>query len=919
MTIIAKKLMGGGKSLSYLVIALAALAAVQSAWGADYAQYHWIGKGDGYWETDVNWESGTTTTEKYRGHHFDKAAETKIVKFSTVNEADGRIAIEGVDNGSSDEDPYVFLADDNDSGVKLKGVSSDFEIGNWKQGHLHILRGTYKCAAVKAGNSENNGKVPLVIGGGGAGINATLSATYTGDAVIVQKGMVKVLANGTLNCSGIFKVGPTSGLTGEVLVDGGMVSSEQDFCIYRGALTIDSGSLEVAPGKWMAFYKSNNANTVTLNGGTLTISEFGRKDDGTGTIVFNGGTLVANRNSTVANKGLIYSAITVKVMERGGTINTGGFTVDINAALSEDPSSTGGGMTFKGGGIVKLASGNTYKGNTTVELGTTVHVKSASDIPGGIAVTPPETTLAEDVYTLITIEEEGTSAADLLFKVVAPENVTLRLSSDEKSVLCIYGYPPNTWIGGASGSLSVASNWSLGSVPNSGDNCVIGNAETTANLENPEGSTFAPASITFPANSKVVTIYGDAAITGIEAITNLSESAHIFNCAVEGEVIDFYNDFNRCEFRGGITLKTPSFGGGESNKARGLVGNWCFTGDWTPAIYNCVGVNDNSESKSSVTVKGKLLNPKDLSIESGSVVTAATMKAEEGNLYSAYDNNGRLVITGKVEIATTQDFRWLREDSQNGVIIVGGIVFKTDKWPWLNAKTLVVGKDGINFDSEYNNTLRFSNSAGPKLYARDETLTLGAGYERKTQMYAINTGTTLTICTTQFESEDAATVYVNGKISNKNGGSSWSGGMAVTGKGTLVFNSQSTFSGGLVVSDTAIVKVSANCTPGTGAITLGARTTLALTATSREFITPHLANELKLPMEGVATIRIDGVRLRSGEHQIAFVASGSGTADNVVFDATSDAFKGRKYSWYIDDSGYLVLNIQSSGTVIIVR
>ena len=902
---------GGVKTSSYLVIALAALAAVQSAWGADYAQYHWTGKGDGYWETDVNWERGTTTTQAYRGHHFDKAAETKIVKFSTDNKADGRIAIEGTDNDSSDEDPYVFLADDNDFGVELKGVCSDFEIGNWKQGHLHILRGTYKCAAVKAGNSENNGNVPLVIGGGGAGTNATLSATYTGDAVIVQKGMVKVLANGTLNCSGIFKVGPTSGLMGEVLVDGGMVSCEQDFCIYRGALTIDSGSLEVAPGKWMAFYKPKDANTVTLNGGTLTISQFGRNDDGTGTIVFNGGTLVANQNSTVAERGLIYSAITVKVMERGGTINTGGFTVDINAALSEDPSSTGGGMTFKGGGIVKLASGNTYKGNTTVELGTTVHVKSASDIRGGIAVTLPETPV-EDVYTLIVIDDEGAFDENIWNDDDVPPGATLRLSGDGKSIFCIYGNPANTWVGGPSGSLNEATNWSLGIVPSSGDNCVIGNAETTANLENPVESTFAPASITFPANSKVVTISGDAAITGIKAITNLSESAHIFNCAVEGEEIDFYNDSNRCEFRGGITLTTPSFGGANSNKARGLVGNWCFTGNWTPDTCNCVGVNDNSGS--SVTVEGELLNPKDLTIMPGSIVTAATMKATGGNSYSAYENNGRLVITGMMEVEATSDFLLARTDTENATIIVGGIVFKTDKWPWLNAKTLVVGKDGINFDSEYNNTLRFSNSAGPKLYARDETLTLGAGYEGKTQMYAINSGTTLTICTTQFESEDAATVYVDGKISNKNGGSSWSGGMAVTGKGTLVFNSQSTFSGGLVVGDTAIVKVSANCTPGTGAITLGAGTTLALTATSREF-TP-LANELKLPMEGVATIRIDGARLRSDEHVIASDVAG-GTA-NVVLDLNSTALAGRE-GWFEIKEGKLYLTIKPDGTMIIIR
>ena len=136
--------------------------------------------------------------------------------------------------------------------------------------------------------------------------------------------------------------------------------------------------------------------------------------------------------------------------------------------------------------------------------------------------------------------------------------------------------------------------------------------------------------------------------------------------------------------------------------------------------------------------------------------------------------------------------------------------------------------------------------------------------------------------------------------------------MAVTGCGTLVFNSVSTFTGGLSVGGTATVKVNEGCTPGSGVITLGAGTKLALTATSKEF---SLANSLKLPTSGTATIRIDGTRLRSGDDQeIATVASGTG----VALDPNSTALTGRKATLRVEE-GKLILNIVSNGTVIIVR
>ena len=138
----------------------------------------------------------------------------------------------------------------------------------------------------------------------------------------------------------------------------------------------------------------------------------------------------------------------------------------------------------------------------------------------------------------------------------------------------------------------------------------------------------------------------------------------------------------------------------------------------------------------------------------------------------------------------------------------------------------------------------------------------------------------------------------------------------MSGSGTLQVNNgnNNLVQPPVTVKDTATLSFGANGSLGTGDITLGSGTTLALTATSREF-TP-LANTLKLPTEGMAKIRIDGKRLLSGDHMIASVATGS--ADDVAPDLSSESLSGRRASFRIED-GKLLLNIESNGTMIIVR
>ena len=713
----------------------------------------------------------------------------------------------------------------------------------------------------------------------------------------IKSGAVTV--NGQNGGAGVF-VGYDSSAEGHLVVDGGSLNVKNDLIVGRngtGTLTINGGTVEVGSStteKWTKLGDgAGSTGTINLNGGKLKLWHV-RKGNGTASLVFNGGALVANG---AASQGLIYSNLPVTVNPGGGTIDNGGFNVSIGAVLGGT-----GGLTFKGRGVTTLGKANTYTGATTIEIGTAVVVVSTDNIGGGLVLTVPATAPADGVYTVLSVSGDETLEGFTLPE--APENCSLRLSADKKSLLCIYGDPQNTWIGGESGSLSDVAGWSLGFVPTSGDSCVINNA-LAASLA--VGDTFAPSAITFGEGCAPVTIDGGE-LSGITAITNLSSVRHVFNCAVSGNEIDFHNTVHCCEFRGGITVATPVFSNSPENaNARAIVGDWTITSDWSPVSYNELGRDDAIGS--SITVQGELKDPNNIVIYSGSVVTAATMMATSST-YPSYLNNGRLVINGLMNISTSKDFSLARTDGDNATIIAGGIVYNTGSWPWLNAKTLVLGADGIKFDSSHNNNLRFKGT--PTLYARDAATTLHAGKD-DLQAYSIANGKTLTVCTTKFDSSESSTITIDGKIlETYNVVGHYSGGMAVTGNGMLVFNSESTFSGGLTVGDTATIKVNAGCTPGTGAITLGAGTTLALTATSKEF---SLANALNLPTEGKATIRIDGKRLSSGRQEIAAVESGS----MVDLDKeNSKALAGRD-GWLEIDDGKLYLTIKPDGTVLIIR
>ena len=347
----------------------------------------------------------------------------------------------------------------------------------------------------------------------------------------------EVSGGAVTNLAGHFVINESSaGGTAAVRVTGGEVCA-QTGSIFVGAngagtLTIDGG-LVSAPASGVSF--CGNSQCVAgrdcflyLNGGTLAAKTvtYG-SGAANGTFTFNGGTLKALAAGTlIENK----AKLAVKVGMGGGTVDASAKAVTIGEPILEDSSSTGGGMTFKGGGTVTLASGSTYTGATTVEIGTILSVATPSCIPGALAVTLPAG-LAAGRYVVLTTTGSTAFDASIIEGVAVPEDCELALADGGKTVVCLYKgaeMAAGIWLGTKNNDLCDGENWSRGTVPNGAAATISCAAAATLVCS----GSFTPTGITFPADSALVTISGPGAISGISSIVNNTSLRHVFNCQV---------------------------------------------------------------------------------------------------------------------------------------------------------------------------------------------------------------------------------------------------------------------------------------------------------------------------------------------------------------------------------------------------
>ena len=855
---------------------------------------------------------------------------------------------------------YIGCSKNADNNVACTGVIHVVD------GTLNVPGGLYMARSTAGNNVKNSGTGVLVVDDGGTVNvkgNIEIGSKWQNNHTHDSKADIIVNCGGVLNCAK-FIAWEYANRGRKVCIDGGTFNCNGPFEAGH-----DSAGL----------YKSRNYTVEVKNGGVLALggdfnpnSYNGAKE----TVTFDGGTFRALGNiSTISSSSGNGDYTDFKIGAGGMTIDTQGYTMTWTTRIDEsegkvtkkgsgklnlnwttyndggiDTRLWNGPLTIKGGATLEKQTGNNpsyLASSVTFKDGAKLNVPYSGGAIGAVVASAitVEGTLAvsfsavpaEGAYPLLTITGEGTFDEGVLSRINKPEGdayagALFALSADEKSVMLILSSDP-VWIGGTSGDLGDPTKWSTGVVPGPNANAII-TAGAAATLTN--SAAFKATSITFPAGCPKMTIEGSP-LTGIEAINNLSSANHEFKAAVDADALVISNTTTYCVFTGGLAANSVSFGVADNTKAA-IYGTWHIKGDWHPVEGNSL------YNGASVTVDGALLNPNNLSINSGCVVTAATMKVTTSN-YTAYKNEGRIVITGTMDVQnTTSDFKLANNATENATVIAGGIVFNTTRWPWLSAKTLVVGKDGINFGSTQDNTLRFSNSSsGVTLYSRDETTALEAGYEGKTQLFVINNGNIFTVCTTRFESEEAATVYVNGKISSKNGNDTWTGGMAVTGSGTLVFNSESTFTGGLTVTNTATVAVNAGKTPGSGAVTVHDGATLkvaesgtvtlggGLTLEKGAVLAFNFTERASAPKLAIPTLTLgtgaeevnvkisadDDERPKYGAHVIATGSNATGVFSGKTINVVD------KPDWVesvvVDANGDLVCNVKPVGLIIIFQ
>ena len=288
-------------------------------------------------------------------------------------------------------------------------------------------------------------------------------------------------------------------------------------------------------------------------------------------------------------------------------------------------------------------------------------------------------------------------------------------------------------------------------------------------------------------------------------------------------------------------------------------------------------------------------------------------------------NNGTLVVSNLLLKAENGD-RYVTTNqtaSSSGVFKFDTVTNSmTDNWLYLADKNSVatyefyIGAGGLNF-------LNASGTAGYCLgqnrtgisttirpWYSDFTIA-DRGNGNRSLMLTRN----VTFCTDD-ESGTGRIITIEAQTRSQ-----YSPAITVSGTGTLQVNS--TCDNGneptVTVTGTATLAFGAGASLGTGDITLGAGTKLVLTQPSGSNEFTPLVNTLNLPTgeNEVATIRIDGARLKSGDHVIATVGNAATTA-NVALDPASPALNGRKGSLRVED-GKLILKVIPSGLMLIFR
>ena len=777
---------------------------------------------------------------------------------------------------------------------------------------------------------------------------------------------------GTVSVAGKLYLGYGTGSTGHFEQNGGTVFAKILNIGYNGTgeLTINNGTFSVAVQTSLGANGGSSTGYLNLNGGVFETPYICAPNTKTGgTILFNGGTLrVAPPADSLIQA---VSRILVRIGERGGTIDTAGLNVNYGkATLPADGVTNDGGLSIVGGGTLTVtgaASANRfeYNGPTTIEVGTHVTMPSAK-VGSGVTFTIPAG-LGRGIYVPLALSENY-SLESVFTAATFPNDPDARfeLSQDKKRILCYYkidGIQDPYWIGGATGDLGLGSNWSTGTVPQGG-NCYIGSDDAAASLTS--SASFRPDSITFMEGSKSVTINGTADITGITVVTNLSAVNHTINVPVrfadkirvqQGAMAYSLRAEPHVIFQGGAygTVIDGAY-------SRFISGHYFLsddTGAWTATEYQD-GVNFGLLEGSSISVP-YLTNVSQIFVggltgndsgPNGGALTTGVYRTS-GRICRTNQGTGEFVVTNELYVTLTAanylTYRysdgWFKfekvtigKDSSTSTFYFANSAnlqySNGATFPAQYRKNIRVGAGGLGFEPGLTKSPSYQfgrhTNDPPVLAAWHDDFTIG------TKGQAGNKDVTFFGITTTLDTTDEAGI---GRTITIDALCAGSGGVNVTGTGTVVVNNRAnTCSGAVTVSGTATLALNAGCPLGTGSVTNNAtlkanssgmvafansvvcKTDAALAFNFTERRTaPCLAFNSEATgnaMPATLNIRItatDRLRPAGGRHTLTTGYDFTNTEFTLVDPPEWVQSVGK------DANGNIVLDVISNGTAVIIR
>ena len=740
----------------------------------------------------------------------------------------------------------------------------------------------------------------------------------------------------------------------------GCVVTGRSFCVYwdrplNRARFNGTRYVFSADGKNIAVC-DDNAKWITVDAGGLVIDTQNYSDKlnadlgGTGAVTKVGtGTLTVNSNQSSS-----------------AALNVDEGTLAINSGLSiARPIAVASGATLKFLGSASPTS-LALTDAAAVDIATVspVTVATSATLPasGTVALTFNGGAFPVGIYRLFAYS--GVAAADGEKFAPATGDESAAWSVINGALTLTVGNPPNTWIGGAGGSLSDTANWSLGRVPGRGDTAAVG-AGSAATFT--VGAAFCPDVIIIPEGSADVTFSGENALSGIIAVSNLSANVCTFEVPVAFadeinvyQTAYYYLDSSNSKeqagghvrFAGGVTGN--SFAEGTTRRLDGAytisaTSGWIANDNSANAIvWGLVGAT--AAGASSLTITGSsyetpgTTDTSMLLIGGGSAFTTGVVRT---SARVSYRNYGEYVVTGELEVTLPGSALYIAQRYDG--------TYKFEKFTlgdkgtaqnfWVSTsnnsgskKYLYIGAGGINFKSGAKpaTAMVVGYRSGDEiwLYPWHSDYTIAGKDGESTRDIIIHKPTHIL---TDDENGVARTVTINGIADvrtnlNVEGHGTLrvnSDGISASGIGDIFVNDHATlaFAPGADLGDGAIT-VDTNATlkvAGSGTVTVAGGLTLLDGATlafnfTEKATAPTLAVATSATLPATVNVKItsaNGLCPKSGEHLLT--TCGGLNAAGVTVSLAADAPEWAAGCLSVNAAGNLVLTVKSKGTIISIR